>query len=155
MEDQTYQIKDYVHDEVVAFAAAMNPKGKITFNEDEMYSTDHLELESYNPEDTIPVATFLLKKYYTKLIYFYVSSFTEPHWEAAHQEVYSLFSIQWDEEWSRWEKVPWYCCSVISEQLQPALHKEAAAWMLKRITTKGCYLADASEFKKNKLDVLI
>ena len=37
MGEEAYQIKNYFHDEVVAFARAMNPKGKLACNEDEMY----------------------------------------------------------------------------------------------------------------------
>ena len=91
MGEEAYQIKDYVHDEVVAFCGAMNPKGKLEHSEDEMYSTELLKLESYNPKDTIPVATFFYEKYSPKKAYFYVAAFTEPHWEANHQEVYFLF----------------------------------------------------------------
>ena len=63
MGEEAYQITDYVHDEVVAFCGAMNPKGKLKHSEDEMYSTERLKLEGYNPEDTIPVATFFYEKY--------------------------------------------------------------------------------------------
>ena len=35
MREEAYQIQDYVHDEVVAFAGAMNPKGELAC-EDEM-----------------------------------------------------------------------------------------------------------------------
>ena len=155
MEKESYQIKDYVHDEVVAFAGAMNVKGKVSCNEDELYSTDRIELESYNPEDTIPVATFFLEKYSSKKAYFYVASFTETQWKESHMEVYSLFVIWWDKEWSHWEKVPEYCCSVISEQPQPPLHKEAANWMLKRMTTKGSGFPDVDYFIKGKFELLI
>ncbi len=60
MAEEAYQITDYVHDEVVAFCGAMNPKAKLKHSEDEMYSTERLKLESYNPEDAIPVGTFSL-----------------------------------------------------------------------------------------------
>ena len=60
MGEEAYQIKVCVHDEVVAFAGAMNPKGELAC-EDEMYSPDRYKLESCNPEDTIPVATFFMK----------------------------------------------------------------------------------------------
>ena len=153
MGKENYQIQYYVHDEAVAFAGALNPKGKLAFNEDERYSTDRLELESYNPEDTIPVATFFYEKYSPKKAYFYVASFTEPNWKASHMEVYSLFSIWWDKEWSHWQKVPEYCCAVISEQPQPPLHKEAADWMLKRMTTKGSGFAEVDYFIKGKLEI--
>ncbi len=121
-------------------------------------------------EDTIPVATFFYEKYSPKKAYFYVASFTETQWKESHMEVYSLFSIWWDKEWSHWEKipeyccsvisqkpekVPEYCCSVISEQPQPPLHKEAANWMLKNMTTKGSGFADVDYFLKGKLELLI
>tara|TARA_Y100000994_G_scaffold180296_1_gene149240 strand:- start:37 stop:501 length:465 start_codon:yes stop_codon:yes gene_type:complete len=154
MGKETYQIKDYVHDELVAFAVVLNVKGELFCNEDEMYSNGRYKLESYNPEDTIPVATFLHNKYSTKLIYFYVSSFTAPHWEAAHQEVFSLFSNQWNEEWSNWGKAFWDCCSALSSHHQACLNK-AAAWMLKTMTTKDCYLAYVDDFKNGTLEILI
>ena len=59
MGEQTYQIKDYVHDEVVAFTGALNVKGDLSRNEDNIYLTDRYKLESYNPEDTIPIAIFI------------------------------------------------------------------------------------------------
>ena len=58
--------------------------------------------------------------------------------------------------WSRdnlWELNPWYCCSVKSEQPQPSLHKEAANWMLKRMTTKGSGFAEVDYFIKGKLEI--
>ena len=152
MGEEAYQIKVCVHDEVVAFAGAMNPKGELAC-EDEMYSSDRYKLESCNPEDTIPVATFFYEKYSPKKAYFYVASFTETQWKESHMEVYSLFAILWDKEWSHWEKVPEYCCSVISEQPQPPLHKEAANWMLKRMTTKGSGFAEVDYFIKGKLEI--
>ena len=157
MGEEAYQIKVCVHDEVVAFAGAMNPKGELAC-EDEMYSPDRYKLESCNPEDTIPVATFFYEKYSTKKIYFYVASFTEfteIDWSVSHGEVYSLFAIQWWDDVNSWEKTPWHCCFVISKQPQPLLHKEAANWMLKRMTTKGCLIAGVDDFKKGTLELLI
>ena len=66
MGEQTYQIKDYIYDEVVAFTGALNVKGDLSRNEDDMYLTDRYMLESYNPEDTIPIAIFI-KIYLVKL----------------------------------------------------------------------------------------
>ena len=43
MGKETYQIKVCVHDEVVAFAGAMNPKGELAC-EDEMYSPERYKL---------------------------------------------------------------------------------------------------------------
>ena len=155
MGEEAYQIKDYFHDEAVAFAGAMNPKGSLAHNSDEMYSSDRYKLESWNPEDAISVATFFYEKYSPKKAYFYVASFTETQWKESHMEVYSLFSIWWNKEWSHWEKIPEYCCSVISEKPQLHLHKEAAKWMLKRITTKGSGFVEVDYFIKGKLEILI
>ena len=155
MGEEAYQIYDFVPDIVNAFACVFSVKGKITLNEDEMISTDRLKLESYNPKDTILVATFLHDQYSTKKAYFYVASFTETQWKESHMEVYSLFSIWWNKEWSHWEKIPEYCCSVISEQPQQPLHKEAANWMLKRMTNKDSGFADVDYFMKGKLELLI
>ena len=153
MEEEAYKIQDYVHDEAVAFAGALNPKGSLAHNSDEMYSSDRYKLESCNPEDSIPVATFYYEKYSPKKAYFYVASFTETQWKESHMEVYSLFSIRWDKEWSHWEKVPEYCCSVISVQPQQPLHKQAANWMLKRMTTKDSGFPDVDYFMKGKLEI--
>ena len=155
MKKETYQIKVCVHDEVVAFAGAMNPKGKLECNEYEMYSPDRYKLESCNPEDTIQIATFFYEKYSPKKAYFYVASFTETQWKVSYMEVYSLFSIWWDKDWNHWQKVPEYCCSVISEQPLPPLHKEAAKWMLKNMTTKGSGFAEVDYFKQGTLKILI
>ena len=154
MREEAYKIQDYVHDEAVAFAGALNPKGSLAHNSDEMYSSDRYKLESCNPEDSIPVATFYYEKYSPKKAYFYVASFTETQWKESHMEVYSLFSIRWDKEWSHWEKVPEYCCSVISVQPQQPLHKQAANWMLKRMTTKDSGFPDVDYFMKGKLEII-
>ena len=60
--------------------------------------------------------------------------------------------------WSRdnlWQLNPWYSCSVKSEKSQPSLHKEAANWMLKEMTTKGCAIAPLDVFKNGTLEILI
>ena len=152
MGEEAYQIKVCVHDEVVAFAGAMNPKGELAC-EDEMYSPERYKLESCNPEDTIPVATFFYEKYSPKKAYFYVASFTETQWKESHMEVYSLFAIWWDKEWSQWEKIPEYCCSVLSEEPQAPLHKEVAKWMFKGVATTGCLIASVDDFKNGTLEI--
>ena len=152
MGEEAYQIYDFVPDIVNAFACVFSVKGKITLNEDEMISTDRLKLESYNPKDTILVATFLHDQYSTKKAYFYVASF-KAHSIANHEQAFSLFSIRWDKEESHWEKVPEYCCSVISVQPQQPLHKQAANWMLKRMTTKDSGFQDVDYFMKGKLEI--
>ena len=154
MGKETYQIKVCVHDEVVAFAGAMNPKGELAC-EDEMYSPERYKLESCNPEDSIPVATFYYEKYSPKKAYFYVASFKEAHSIAKHQQAFSLFAIRWDKEENNWQKVPEYCCFVKSERPQPPLHKEAADWMLKEITAEGSEAYNADYFKNGTLEILI
>ena len=151
MGKETYLIEEYWHDEVTAYCTAFGILGereepKEGFDQ----STDFNNLESSLPPDTIQVATFLNKEYSTKKIYFYVCSFPEPH---PHYS-YSLFSIMWSRD-SLWELNAWYCCSVKSEQPQSSLHKEAANWMLKRMTTKGSGFAFVDYFMQGKLELLI
>jgi hypothetical protein len=151
MEKENYRIEEYWHNEVTAFASAFGILGEREYpKEDFAESTDFNNLESSLPPDTIQVATFLYKEYSTKKIYFYVCSFPEPH---PHYS-YSLFSIMWSRD-NLWELNAWYCCSVKSEQPQPSLHKEAANWMLKEMTTKGCAIAPLEVFKKGTLEILI
>ena len=155
MGKETYRIDLSGHEEVTAFATAFGILGeRETPKEDFGESTDFNNLESSFPPDTIQVATFSNKKYSTKKIYFYVCSFTEKHWEANHQEVYSLFSIMWSRD-SLWELNPWYCCSVLSEEPQAPLHKEAANWMFKGVATTGCLIASVDDFKNGTLEILI
>ncbi len=155
MGKETYRIDLSGHDEVTAYCTAFGILGeRETPKEDFGESTDFNNLESSLPPDTIQVATFLNKKYSTKKIYFYVCSFPEPTGRAKHQEVYSLFSIMWDDDFSYWKLIAWYSCSVLSEQPQAPLHKEAANWMIKRMTTKGCALAEVDDFKNGTLEVI-
>ena len=112
MAKETYQIYDFAPDILMAFIAVFSVKGEITLNDDEMSSTDRLKLESYNPKDTILVATFSHDQYSTKKAYLYVASFKEEHSIAKYDRAFSLFSIRWDEEESYWGKVPEYCCFV-------------------------------------------
>ena len=152
MGKETYRIEEYWHNEVTAFATAFGILGEREYpKEDFAESTDFNNLESSLPPDTIQVATLSYKEYSTKKIYFYVCSFPEPH---PHYS-YSLFSIKWEDTLSLWELIPWYSCSVKSEQPQPSLHKEAANWMIKKMTTDGCLIATVDDFKKGTLELLI
>ena len=155
MGKETYQITEYVHDQVIAHCTAFGIIGTTEPKEDINHLIDFNELESSNPPDTIQVATFFLEKTSTKKIYYYVCSFPEEPFKANHQEGYLLFSIMWLDSDNYWTRVPWHSCSVSSEQPLPPLHKEAANWMLKRITTKGCWNAEADFFKMGKLEILI
>ena len=151
MGKETYRIEEYWHNEVTAFATAFGILGEREYpKEDFAESTDFNNLESSLPPDTIQVATLSYKEYSTKKIYFYVCSFPEPR---PHYS-YSLFSIMWSRD-NLWELNAWYCCSVKSEQPQPSLHKEAANWMIKTMTTDGCLIAKVDDFKKGKLEILI
>ena len=155
MGKETYQIKESGYDEVQAFGVAFGILGeRKTPKEDFSESTDFNNLESSLPPDTIKFATYVNKEYSTKIIYFYVCSFTEKTTLAKHQEVYSLFSIRWDESDGLWVLNPWYCCSVLSEEPQTPLHKEAANWMFKRVASKGCLIASVDDFKNGTLEIL-
>ena len=46
------------------------------------------------------------------------------------------------------------CCSVISVQPQQPLRKQAANWMLKRMTTKDSGFPDVDYFMKGKLEII-
>ena len=152
---ETYQIELSGYDEVQAFGMAFGLIGERERPKEDFYeSTNFNNLESSLPSDTIKVATYVNKKYSTKKIYFYVCSFTESTQRANHQEVYSLFSIMWSRD-SLWELNPWYCCSVLSEEPQAPLHKEAANWMFKGVATTGCLIASVDDFKNGTLEILI
>ena len=72
MGEEAYQIKDYFQDKALAFAGTLNPKCKLACNEDEMYSTESLKLEIYNPEDNIQVTTFFMKSTPQKMYIFMI-----------------------------------------------------------------------------------
>ena len=153
---ETYQIELSGYDEVQAFGMAFGLIGERERPKEDFYeSTNFNNLESSLPSDTIKVATYVNKKYSTKIIYFYVFSFTEKTTLAKYQEIYSLFSIRWDESDGLWILNPWYCCSVLSEEPQAPLHKEAANWMFKGVATTGCLIASVDDFKNGTLEILI
>ena len=51
----------------------------------------------------------LHKNYSAPAHCFQLESIFKTKWKESHMEVYSLFSIWWDKEWSHWAKVPEYC----------------------------------------------
>ncbi|WP_032517505.1 hypothetical protein [Prochlorococcus marinus] len=155
MEEEAHQIKDYFHDEAVAFAGAMNPKGSLAHNSDEMYSSDRYKLESWNPKDTIPVATFFMKRSPQKKHIFMSHLLQKNNGKSLIWKFIHSFLSGGIKNGVTGKKIPEYCCSVISEKPQPALYKEAANWMLKRITTKGSGFAEVDYFIKGKLEILI
>ena len=151
--EETYQIGFSGYDEVQAFGMAFGLIGERERPKEDFHeSINFNNLESFLPSDTIKVATYVNKKYSTKKIYFYVCSFTESTQRANHQEIYSLFSIMWSRD-SLWELNPWYCCSVLSEEPQAPLHKEAANWMFKGVATTGCLIASVDDFKNGNLEI--
>ena len=151
--EETYQIGFSGYDEVQAYGMAFGIIGERERPKEDFFeSTNFNNLESSLPSDTIKVATYVNKEYSTKIIYFYVCSFTESNQRANHQEVYSLFSIMWSRD-SLWELNPWYCCSVLSEEPQAPLHKEAANWMFKGVATTGCLIASVDDFKNGTLEI--
>ena len=85
MGKETYQITEYVHDQVIAHCTAFGIIGTNEPKEDINDLIDFYELESSNPPDTIQVATFFLEKTSTKKIYYYVCSFPEEPFKANHQ----------------------------------------------------------------------
>ncbi len=138
------------------------------------FSNDYLKLESSNPADTIPVATFLRNKQYKpheniKKEHYYVCEFK---WES-YGEIkdlldleeankrrerpptiktdHLLFRIYWEDDFNCWQRGDVFACSNASS------HQEAADWMLNEITTKGSEVPehDSDYFKKGKLEILI
>ena len=156
MGKETYQIIDYDHGADDAFFTCI--REKLSSRGQVLESIDHSQLENFNPEGTIPVATFFHEKYSTKKVYLYVASFTglKIDWYFPHHEVFSLFAIQWCDVANTWEKIPWHCCSVISEQPKPLFYKEAANWMLKKIFTEDSFYDELQkDLKDSKLEILI
>ena len=139
---------------------------------DVSYSTEHFELESSNPADTVKVATLLRNKQYkpnetTKKDHYYVCEFTwQPYkkikeYKNSEDITYEgteytetshlLFMIYWEDDFNCWQRVHVLAC------LNASSHQEAADWMLKEITTKGSDVPEHGPeyFKNGILDILI
>ena len=157
MGKETYYIIDYEDGADDAFFTCI--KENLSSRGEVLRSIYLSQLEDCNPKGTISVATFFHEYYSTKKLYFYVASFTGFRMEYyfPHNEVYSLFAIQWEDDWELWKKCSICACSVISEQPQPPLHKEAANWMLKKIISEDNNYYDdfGKDLKDGKLEILI
>jgi len=133
------------------------------------FSNYHIKLESSNPADTIPVATFLRNKQYSpneyiKKEYYYVCEFTwqpykrikefknmdEMTYEGTEitETSHLLFMIYWDDDFNCWQRGPAFACRNASS------HHEAGDWMLKEITSEGSEAHDADYFKNGTLEVI-
>jgi len=168
------------HSSVDAFYIAFHSTFVGTYDSDndphESNLNDHFEIESSNPADTIPVATFLrneqLPDEIIKKQYFYVCTF---EWAFPIGEIKDFTDLEELDKWSKgpkikktchllfeirgdrwknndginWVRLSLYACEDASS------HQEAAEWMLNELTTKGNEMYDADYFKKGTLDVLI
>ena len=150
----------------------------------ESNSNDHFEIESSNPADTIPVATFLrneqLPGEIIKKQYFYVCSF-ERESTLGYREKFKdyidngmdilkalkksdeghkimrichLFFEIRGDRWDNNDGINWMRLPVYACE-DASSHKEAAEWMLNELTTKGNEVYDADYFKKGTLEILI
>ena len=111
MGKETYQITEYVHDQVVAHYIAFGLIGSTELKEDKNDLIDFCELESFNPPDTISSRNIFSGKNLHKKIDYYVRSFPEEPFKADHQEGNVLFSIMWIDSDNYWSGFPCYCFS--------------------------------------------
>tara|TARA_Y100000766_G_C18653844_1_gene481802 strand:- start:188 stop:697 length:510 start_codon:yes stop_codon:yes gene_type:complete len=169
MGEKTFKIERY-YDSVPPYWTAI--KGSERDNDKEYdvsYSNDHFELESSNPADSIPVATFLrnekLPYENIKKEYYYVCEFKwQPYRKIKEFKTISnytmegpetietshiLFFLYWDEYDDYWTRLPTFACRYASS------HKEAAKWMLKEITIEGDEAHEVDHFKNGTLEILI
>ena len=147
-------------------------------------SNNHFEIESSNPADTIPVATFLrneqLQDEIIKTQFFFVCSF-ERESTLGYREKFKdyidngmdilgalkksdegpkimrtchLFFEIRGDRWDNNDEINWMRLPVYACE-DASSHKEAAEWMLNEITTKGNEVYEADYFKKGTLEILI
>tara|TARA_E500000331_G_scaffold264281_1_gene255385 strand:+ start:692 stop:1213 length:522 start_codon:yes stop_codon:yes gene_type:complete len=150
----------------------------------ESKSNDHFEIESSNPADTIPVATFLrnekLTDEFIKKQYLYVCSF-ERESTIGYREKFKdyidngmdiLEALKKSDEgpkimrtchllfeirgdrWDNNNEITWMRVPLYACE-DACSDKEAAEWMLNELTTKGNETYDADYFKKGTLEILI
>ena len=175
------------HSPVDALISAFHGGSLEDLNKDKFphtsYSNDHLELESSNTDDTIPVATFLRNEKLTDEIikkqYLYVCSF-ERESKIGYREKFKdyidngmdiLEALKKSDEGpkimrtchllfeirsDRWDNngITWMRVPLYAYE-DASSHKEAAEWMLNEITTKGNEVYEADYFKKGILEILI
>ena len=177
-----------VHSSVDAFCIAFHSTFVGQFDKDnfahESNSNDHYEIESSNPADTIPVATFLrneqLPNEIIKKQYFYVCSFKrestlgyrEKYKEYIDNGMDILEALKKNNEgpkimrtchllfeirgdrWKNNDGINWVRLALYACE-DASSHQEAAEWMLYELTTKGNEMYDADYFKKGTLEILI
>ena len=176
------------HSPVDALISAFHGGSLEDLNKDKFphtsYSNDHLELESSNTDDTIPVATFLrneqLPDEIIKKQYLYVCSFERETTLGGREKFQEYLSNGMDimealdkgykgpkiiktchllfeirgDRWKNNDDINWVRLALYSCE-DASSHQEAAEWMLNELTTKGNEMYDADYFKKGTLDVLI
>ena len=163
-----------------AFFTAFNLFGfgssnSIKDGEDVSSSNDYYELESSNPADTIPVATFLrnekLPNEIIKKQYFYVCSF---EWAFPIGEIKDFTDLEELDKRSKGPKIKKICHLLFcildeSDHDDPSSwiriwvdacedassHREAARWMLNELTSKEIKVFPDDHFKNGKLEILI
>ena len=176
------------HDSMDAFYIAFHSTFVGTYDIDndphESNLDDHFEIESSNPADTIPVATFLrneqLSDEIIKKQYFYVCSF-ERESTLGYREKYKdnidngmdiLEALKKNKEgpkiirtchllfeirgdrWKNNDGINWMRLALYACE-DASSHQEAAKWMLNELTSKGNEIYEADYFKKGTLEILI
>ena len=176
------------HSSVDAFYIAFHSTFVGTYDSDndphESNLNDHFEIESSNPADTIPVATFLrneqLPDEIIKKQYLYVCSF---EWKTTlggrekfkeyldnGMNIVEAFDKGYEgpkiiktnhllfeirgDRWKNNDGINWMRLALYACE-DASSHQEAAEWMLNELTTKGNEMYDADYFKKGTLEILI
>ena len=176
------------HDSVDAFYIAFHSTFVGPFDKDnfahESNSNDHFEIESSNPADTIPVATFLrneqLPDEIIKKQYLYVCSFEREATLGGREKFKDYFDNGMDilealkksgegpkiiktchllfeirgDRSKNNDGINWMRLALYACE-DASSHQEAAEWMLNELTTKGNEMYDADYFKQGTLEILI
>ena len=176
------------YDSVDAFYIAFHSTFVGTYDSDndphESNLNDHFEIESSNPADTIPVATFLrneqLPDEIIKTQYLYVCAFEREAILGSREKFKDYFDNGMDilealkksgegpkiiktchllfeichDRWKNNDDMKWKRLALYACE-DASSHQEAAEWMLNEITTKGNEMYDSDYFKKGTLEILI